>query len=178
MTGRDLALSAICIAGLVACSGGTKSEPDSALRAAGVAERTVVSSSAVPVSASSPCPHTGLWAVCSVEKRLRQAGFVLRPVEGETQGRAGFAVKPAVYQLGQARLEVFVYDDEAALSRDFAKMDTLTVAPVGAAPSWESHPSLIRSGNLAAVLLTQNQRQAERVMLALTAGAPQPGSPR
>jgi hypothetical protein len=162
-----------------ACGGSTKSDVDSSASAPGAtADGTVVTSASQSPSPASPCLHTGRWALCSVEKRLRQAGFVLRPVEGESGARAGFTVKPAVYMLGHARLEVFIYDDEAALSRDLAKMDTLTVAPSGATPSWESQPSLVRSGNLAAVLLTQNQRQAERVMLALTAGAPQPGSPR
>lgn len=162
-----------------ACGGTTKSDVDSGVSApANIAESTVVTSAERSPSSASPCPHTGLWALCSVERRLRQAGFVLRPAEAESPARAGFTVKSAVYMLGQARLEVFIYDDEAALSRDLARMDTLTVAPPGTTPSWESQPSLVRSGNLAAVLLTQNQRQAERVMLALTAGAPQPGSPR
>lgn len=92
--------------------------------------------------------------------------------------RAGFTVTPVVYTLGSSRLEIFLYADEAALARDLASMDTVMVAPLGTASSWEAAPLLIRSGNLAAVLLTQNPRQAERLSLALTAGAPQPGSPR
>jgi hypothetical protein len=125
------------------------------------------------------CPHTGLWAICSVENRLRQSGFVAKRVEGNPPKRAGFSVTPLVYTLGRSRLEVFFYEDSAALARDLAKMDTVTVTPVGTLSSWgETAPVLIRSGNLAAVLLTQNPRQAERLSLALTAGAPQPGSPR
>lgn len=92
--------------------------------------------------------------------------------------RAGFTVSPVVYRLGSSRLEVFLYPDEAALARDLARIDTLTVTPIGTPGSWETPPLLIRSGNLAAVLLAQNPRQAERLSLALTAGAPQPGSPR
>jgi hypothetical protein len=109
---------------------------------------------------------------------LRQSGFVLTRLEGEVPKRAGFSVQPAVYSLGKSRLEVFLYESELAMERDIGAMDTLTVAPRGSASAWESTPMLIRSGNLAAVLLTNNERQAERVMLALTAGAPQAGSPR
>lgn len=130
-----------------------------------------------PPSTESPCPHTGRWAVCSVERRLRQAGFVLRPVK-DSERRAGFSVKPVVYTLAGSRLEVFLYPDEAALASDMALLDTVRVTRAGSPSPWETTPLLIRSGNLAAVFLTGNQRQAERLALALTAGAPQPGSPR
>ncbi len=115
----------------------------------------------------SACPHTGRWAICNVEQRLRQAGFVVKRVSGESPKRAGFSVTPIVYTLGRdARLEVFIYDDSTVLAREIAAMDT--VGP----------PLVIRSGNLAAVYIGDNGQQAERLALAITAGAPQPGSPR
>ncbi|MEX2110305.1 MAG: hypothetical protein WD802_06865 [Gemmatimonadaceae bacterium] len=131
--------------------------------------------SAAVGQASSPCPRTGRWAVCSLEKRLEQSGFVLKKGQGEPARRSGFSVKPVVYTLGgRARLEVFVYPDEAALTRDVAKMDTALAAPRGQSNDWEIPPRFIRSGNLVAVLLTRNELQAERATLAITAGAPQP----
>ncbi|HEY8165989.1 MAG TPA: hypothetical protein VIF83_10600 [Gemmatimonadaceae bacterium] len=98
----------------------------------------------------------------------------------ESPKRAGFAVKPLVYQLGSARLEVFLYSDADAAADALSKLDTVTVSPIGAPSQWEGEvtPVLIRSGNLAAVFFSQSARQAERLTLALTAGAPQPGSPR
>ncbi|HYN82352.1 MAG TPA: hypothetical protein VES88_12680 [Gemmatimonadaceae bacterium] len=122
--------------------------------------------------------HTGLWAVCSLENRLRQSGFVAKRVEEDPPSRAGFNVKPLVYKVGSSRLEVFLYPDEASLARDLAGIDSASAAPARTVGSWETPPLLIHSGNLAAVLLSQNPRQAERLSLALTAGAPQPGSPR
>ena len=113
-----------------------------------------------------------------MERRLKQAGFVLKRLDEKPATRAGFSVEPVVYSLGSSRMEAFIYEDEKSLARDMALIDTITVAPPGTAPAWESTPMLIRSGNLAVVLLTQNPRQAERLMLAITAGAPQPGSPR
>ena len=92
--------------------------------------------------------------------------------------RPGFSVAPAVYKLGSGHLEIFIYDDAAAMARDMAAIDTLTVAPRGVASPWEGTPVLVRAGNLAAVLITDNSSQIERLTLALTAGAPQPGSPR
>ena len=140
--------------------------------------KTSAGPAAKPNAESSTCPHTGKWALCSVETRLRQSGFVAKRLPGKPSKRPGFSVTPAVYKLGSGRLEVFIYDDAAAMARDMAAIDTLTVAPRGVASPWEGTPVLIRAGNLAAVLITDNSSQIERLTLALTAGAPQPGSPR
>jgi hypothetical protein len=126
----------------------------------------------------SECPPTGAWALCSVEKRLAQAGFVPRKAATPGQKRAGFSVLPTTYTLGHSTLEVFLYPDARALARDWAKLDTLAAAPRGQAGAWQMPPTLLRSANLAAVFLTDSPTQAERLTLALTAGAPQPGSGR
>jgi hypothetical protein len=121
------------------------------------------------------CPRTGQWALCSVERRLVQSGFVPRRVEGAPPRRAGFSVLPAVYTLGRSRLEVFIYPSEASLAADVAKIDTVSAAPRGAKNPWPFFsPTFVRSANLAAVFLTDNPTQAERLTLAITAGAPQP----
>jgi hypothetical protein len=121
------------------------------------------------------CPPTGRWAICSVEKRLKSAGLVARKIDGESPARAGFSVKPVAYTLGRdSRLELFIYPTETALQRDFSAIDTVSVAPPGQKGSWALPPTLIRSGNLAAVLLSRDAREVDRVSLALTAGAPQP----
>jgi hypothetical protein len=122
---------------------------------------------------ASPCPRTGKWAPCSVEKRLRQSGFVVAPVPGSPPRRSGFSVAPVVYKLGRSRLEAFIYPDEASLARDVAKLDTVTVAPRGSAANWGGTPTFVRAGNLAAVFVTDNPTHADRLTLALTAGAPQ-----
>jgi hypothetical protein len=123
------------------------------------------------------CEATGRWAKCSVEKRLENAGFVLLPATSPAR-RSGFSVPPIAYTLGHARLELFLYPDERALSRDLAQLDTTKAAPIGGTNSWETTPVFVRSANLAAVFLTDNPRQAERLSLALTAGAPQPAEPQ
>ncbi|HWL39536.1 MAG TPA: hypothetical protein VNO75_04795 [Gemmatimonadaceae bacterium] len=176
-----LGITALCLGALiVACDSGPESE------SAGTAEAPADTAATAATAATSggpparidqsapPCPRTGRWALCSVEKRLEQSGFVLRKQE-ESSGRAGFSVQPAVYTLGRARLEVFIYPDEVALGRDVAKLDTALAAPRGQAGDWDIPPRYFRSANLAAVLLTRNEQQAERVTLALTAGPPQSG---
>jgi hypothetical protein len=86
----------------------------------------------------------------------------------------GFTVAPKAYMLGHSRLEVFVYPDEAALARDIAGIDTVTASPRGRPGTWEGTPTFVRSANLVAVFLTDSPVQAERLTLAITAGAPQP----
>lgn len=165
----------LCLA-IVGCDRAPQPESDTA-RGAGVDSAAITR--AAPVTGgdrSAPCPRTGQWAICSLEKRLEQSGFVLRKEEGENPRRLGFSVQPVVYTLGRARLEVFVYPDEAALSRDVAQMDTALAAPRGQRNDWEIPPRFVRSGNLATVILTRNEQQAERLTLAITAGAPQPRS--
>jgi hypothetical protein len=76
--------------------------------------------------------------------------------------------------LGKSRLEVFLYRSERAANEDVAKLDTAAAAPRGAASPWGMAPTFVRSANLVAVFLTDNPTYAERLTLALTAGAPQP----
>lgn len=168
---RFTALS-LCVL-IVACERTPQPESGTA-RGVGADNATVaITPSTAGADSGSPCPRTGRWAICSLEKRLEQSGFVLRNAESDNPRRLGFTVEPVVYALGRARLEVFVYPDEAALSRDLAKMDTALVAPRGQSNDWEIPPRFVRSGNLVAVFLTRNEQQAERLTLAITAGPPQ-----
>jgi hypothetical protein len=121
------------------------------------------------------CPNTGLWAKCSIEKRLKRTAFVLTPLAGDSPKRAGLSVAPVAYRLGDgSRLELFIYKDEKALARDVAGLDTVTVAPKGKTNAWGGTPLFVRSANLIAVLVSDDARAAERLNLAITAGPPQP----
>jgi hypothetical protein len=160
---------------LSACKGDAKSTVDSTPVSA---PERVASATDTTAQKGLPCPHTGLWAQCSVERRLKQSGFVVTRIDSVFSKRAGFSVKPIVYSLGRSRLEVFLYENEKALAADVAKLDTVRVVPIGSPPDSAVVPTFIRSANLIGILTSQNARQAERVILAITAGAPQPGSPR
>jgi hypothetical protein len=122
------------------------------------------------------CPRTGLWAQCSVEKRLSQSGFVVRQLPDSAKRRSGFSVMPISYVLGRSRLDVFIYPNADAVAREVESLDTTIAGPRGARNQWGVgvQPTFVRSANLIAVFLTDNPTQSERLMLALTAGAPQP----
>jgi hypothetical protein len=130
-------------------------------------------------SARPLCPHDGKWALCAVVNRLRQAGFVVKPLDSASSRRKGFSVVPVVYKLGQSRLEVFLYADSAAMAKDLMALDTVVAGPRGAPSQWgDVSPVLVRSANLAVVFLGSSPTQAERLALAITAGPPMAGSPR
>jgi hypothetical protein len=150
-------------------------------KAAAGADSVVAASPAsvsLPAPAAAPkgsCPNTGLWAKCSIEKRLKRSGFVFTPIVGDAPKRAGLSVTPLAYKLGDGPgLELFIYQDEKALARDVAGLDTVTVAPKGKTNSWGGTPLFVRSANLIAVLVTTDAREAERLNLAITAGPPPP----
>ena len=180
MTARTFLLPFLLCAIAGACGHGASQSSDSGsvrdLPAQSAASSSALSAS--PRANTSPCPRTGRWALCSLEKRLKQSGFVVRRDSGDARRRPGFTVAPTAYTLGHSHLEVFIYPSEAALAKDIASMDTLTASPRGRPSSWEMPPTFVRSANLAAVLLTDSPVQAERLTLAITAGAPQPDSGR
>lgn len=157
------------------CDGSAKSASDSTTAASAADVPPIATQSPLTaIDSAAPCPRTGRWAICSFEKRLQQAGFVLRKAGGEPPRRSGLSVLPQAYTLGRAYLEVFIYPDEAALKRDLAGLDTTVVAPREGKNDWGMPPRFIRSGNLIAVFLTSNEQQSERLTLAVTAGPPQP----
>jgi hypothetical protein len=71
-------------------------------------------------------------------------------------------------------LEVFIYPRTEEVKAEISKLDTLTAAPRGQKGAWEMPPTLVRSANLIAVFVTDSPQQAERLVLAITAGPPQP----
>ena len=174
--GRSRSESETTIATPTTSTATTSSAPSASDAPGGVTMSPIVPVAGASGTSSGPlsCPRTGKWALCSLEKRLEQSGFVVHPVEGATPRRAGFSVAPAAYTLGKSRLEVFLYPDKTAAARDVEKLDTLSVAPRGTTANWPVAPTFVRSANLVAVFLTESQQQGERLGLALTAGPPQP----
>ena len=147
--------------------------------ACGRAERPAAADSATPDTpipapvAAGPddCPRSGAWRACSVLDRLEAAG--LAPVARDSVRHSFLSVPGAVYAVGRGELQLFLYPDAAARARDFAGFDTVRVQPADTTIAWPDTPSLIQSNNLAAILLSANETQVERVRLALTAGLPE-----
>ena len=122
---------------------------------------------------TSPAAGAGLgrWDVAALEKRLDLQGMAPRKRPAPVR-HPFLSVEGAAYQIGNAELQVFIYEDAEAVERDLSKLDTVTVAPRGQKVKWPDKPTLIRNNNLAAILLGQNALQIERVQRALMAGLP------
>jgi len=162
------------------CGGGTSDAPGAGAGAAGRAPATPAVGTATPSPLpaavegdSASCPSDGRWRQCSVVKRLRNAGLV-------PHRRPGVARLPflttggAVYDVHQVELRAFVYADARTADREALALDPIRVAPRGESIAWPMRATLAHSGNLIAIILATNERQIERVQLALEAGPPQP----
>ena len=122
---------------------------------------------------ASDCPKDGKWRTCSIAKRLTDAGLVPHQLPDTT--RVPFLTPAAAsWTVSKVDLRVFLYDSVAQADREALALDPIRVAPRGGSYAWPAPATLVHSGNLIAVLLSENARQVERVQLALEAGPPQP----
>lgn len=162
-------VTGLTLAAATACGGSSEREADSARAAAAHV-------AAAPVPSLPECPNTtGRWDECNVRQRLERAGLAPQPLPDTL--RVPFLEKPGFgYGVGHAVLRVFLYDSAGALARDLADVDTVRVQSARVAPAvaWDATPTLITSNNMAAILLSDQATQIERVRLALTAGLPAP----
>ena len=162
-----LAGGALLIA-IAACSGDADPADDPAADSARVAAARP-DAAAPPGGPPTDAGTNGLWTMASLEKRLDLQGMVPRRLP-DTVRHAFLAVPGSAYRLGNAELQVFLYEDTSALAADMARLDTATVSPPGSPVAWPGKATLIRNANLAAILLSENALQIERVQRAIMAG--------
>jgi hypothetical protein len=169
----------IALSASVACAGerGRRSDSASGSTTGASTAATVRADSpttATPPRATAPatptCVSEGEWQVCSVEKRLTDAGFV--PIRKGAAPTGVFDVPGTTYTLGSAELSVYLFASAKAREAAVAGIDTVSVAKRGRTLPWAAPPTLITSNNLAAVLVSDNGRLIERVQNAITAGLP------
>jgi hypothetical protein len=162
---------------VVACGRGPDHATDSIHAAAPPAvarAETAATRAAAPSHAQSrvsSCPAWGNWEPCSVENRLTAAGLVVKRRDAPVR-QSFLHVPGVVYDASNAEIQVYLYGTAADRARDTEQLDTVAVAPRGQTAVWKEPPTLVVSNNLAAVILTVNGRQAERISLALGAGMP------
>ncbi len=113
----------------------------------------------------------GNWRECSVAYRLTRAGLDVTRRDAPVS-HPFLRVPGTVYETRNAEIEVFLYTSAADRARDTDALDSVTVAPRGQQVVWRDPPTLVTSNNLAAIILSPNDRQSERIALALGAGMP------
>lgn len=184
MVWRLLAVGAVVAVGMGGCGGGDAGDRSSAEPALGPPPDNHATPSpaanrhpsAAPATDSAPCPPTGRWAECSVIERLEKAGL-----RADTSHPG--ATEPPLARDGiritvrSADLELYLYPDRASRERDEARLDRSRYLAAEQPPEPRHKPTLVTSENLLVILDTRNQRQRERITLAITAGPPQPPAP-
>ncbi len=169
-----LRVGALATASLIAlaCGGSDTPPADSA---ASTAQLPPVARPLTP--SDSACPKDGQWKACALEDRINKAGI---PIKVLDTIRVPYFPQPGVrYRIGRvATMAAFYFPDSAAGAKATADLHRIRLTPpsdsIGA---WPVAPfEGVRSANLIAVLFDVNGTQAERVRLAITAGAPQPSS--
>jgi hypothetical protein len=156
--------------GALAC--GEKPAPKSAVEQA--REKAVAESAAVLSTMPAPggdCPAWGLWQACSVEDRISRAGLAVNRRE-EGVRHDFMRVEGLVWETSRAEIQVFLYPSEEERKKDTDMLDTVFVSPPGKRITWRWPAQLVTSQNMAAIILSLNGRQAERIALALGAGLP------
>jgi hypothetical protein len=163
-----VALCAWVIA-VTACGGRKDEQPAEAPKspATVVAESTLAT---MPPTGGT-CPTFGLWQACNVEDRISRAGLAVNRREKGVQ-HDFMSVEGLVWETSRAEIQVFLYASEADRKADTDMLDTVFVAPIGKRITWRWPAQLVTSNNMAAIILSLNGRQAERIALALGAGLP------
>jgi hypothetical protein len=155
----------VAVVAVAACARDTVPARDSTSGATAATQQTG------GASADTSCPKSGAWRPCNVLDRLEHAGLVLK--EDDAPARIPmFSVEGQTYKTTQSTIHVFLYPDQAARQRDTERIDSATVAPRGGTYTWSDPAVLVTSNNLAAVVVSPNERQTERIVLALSAGLP------
>jgi hypothetical protein len=140
-------------------------------KAAAAARTAVASASATAAAAAAKPTTSGLWDIPHVVERLVRSGLAPRPLMGE-RGERNFRVPGVVYQVGDARLTVYIFPDSVARRAVTVAVDTAALGPKTVPGRPPVLAQLIVQNNLAAVLVGGSERQQERVALALGAGLP------
>lgn len=123
--------------------------------------------------ASSPCPADGWWKECSLTARLLAAGMGVR-LDSAPATDSAIAKPGLLYHIGRSTLQVFLFADSAERKAAVAKLDTTGFIGYEATQSYPPKTSMLQSGNLLALLVSQSETQRQRIGDAITAGAPQP----
>ena len=124
-----------------------------------------------PIAGGTACPTWGKWEPCNVEDRLARAGLTFKRNGPAVQ--YDFMHVPGIeYETPVARVHVFIYPDQQAREADTDLLDPETVSPKDPRHYWKEPALLVTSINMAAIVLTLNERQGERIDNALGAGLP------
>src|SRR5262249_43914888 len=115
------------------------------------------------------------WAKCSVMYRLSRSGLTVTEDSSDTKPEEQILTGQMFVATvaGNARLEIYLYPNEAARVADEKTLDRSKFVNDTAMQTIKRERTLIESANLIGLLTSLNGHQRQRVSDALTAGPPQ-----
>jgi hypothetical protein len=168
----------LMLSGLSACRG--RRSDDAAANSDSAANvvpgANTVATAGVPNDTAAPQGAT--WDLDMVEGQLRDAGFAVNrdptPVNLPFMSVPGTAL-----DLGNATtVQVYLYGDAAARGADSDKLDPTRAAPRTGSVPWRTPASLVTDNNMAAIVLTSDQKVRTRITGILTRRSPGDGALR
>lgn len=166
-----LPLAVVAVAALVAGCGSSSPSADTALTAGPII------AAAAPVPGDTTCPSTGLWARCTLFKRLEMAGLNVRKDSAAEVREPMLSVPGFEMPIARGRIRVFLYADSTSRRRDQAKLDPRAFITPRQSPGLLGERTLAPSANMLVLMEITNEQQRERIANAVMAGPPQPKKP-
>ena len=131
---------------------------------------------AVSTGSVTDCPATGLWAQCSVLKRLEQAGLAVHADSLTEIHDPPLSIAGKRLPIAKGEIEIFLYADSGSRVRDAAKLDKKMFIDPSRQPSILRERTVVANENLLVLMNIANETNRERIANNLMAGPPQ--SPR
>ena len=169
--------AALCALIAAACRKGDQARPAPASGATTGAVPSAATSapaadSNAPFTTAEKCPKYGLWQPCNVEDRLASSGLVFTK-KPDPAPETWMQAPGLEYDFGgRAVAKIFFYKSRADQERIAATLDTALVSPKAKREYWKEPAQFVFTNNLAAIVITLNERLAERISDALGAGMP------
>ena len=151
----------------LACSNGSK-------QVSGRADSALPILPATLTGSATDCLTTGLWAECSVLRRLEQAGLAVHAESLAVVREPSLAISGKRMPIARGEIAIFIYADTGSRGRDEAKLDAKQFIAPDAEPSILKQRTLVANQNLLVLMNVTNETNRERISNALMAGPPQP----
>jgi hypothetical protein len=130
---------------------------------------------AAPATGSATdCPATGLWAQCSVLRRLEQGGLAVHADSLTEVHDPSLSIAGKRMPIANGEIEIFLYADSGSRLRDAAKLDKKAFIDPSRQPSILRERTAVTNENLLVLMKVTNETNRERIANNLMAGPPQP----
>ena len=128
---------------------------------------------AASTGSATDCLATGLWAECSVLKRLEEAALAVHADSLTVVTDSPLSIAGKRLPIANGEIEIFVYADSGSRLRDAAKLDTTAFIPPSRQRTVRRERTVVANANLLVLMDVASEAYRERIANYLMAGPPQ-----